>query len=335
MLRVIRGAALGCAALVATAACGHAETTRIRAATQLALTNLALMVMEREKLVEKRARQNGLGEVETSWIRLASGEVMNDALLSGTIDFATGSVPTFLVAWDKTYANFKVKGIGAFTALPLLLLVRDPNIRSIRDFTDKDRIALPGVQSSTHAIVLEMEAEKVFGPGNARKLDPLTVSRAHPDAVAAFLSGASEITAHFSAPPFQNMELQRPGVRQILSSRDVYDGPGTIGMTMATSRFCDDNPKTCQTFLEAQIDALDIIRNDKRKAAEIYLEISKIRDSIDNVEQIVSGPPSDYDATPHGMMKVAHFMHGIGTIKHEPASWKDLFFPWIHDRPGD
>ena len=86
--------------------------------------------------------------------------------------------PTFMVIWDKTFGNYKVKGIGAYTAMPLFLLVRDPKIQSIADFTEKDRIALPGVQSSSHAVILEMEAERVFGPGNARKLDPLTVSPA-------------------------------------------------------------------------------------------------------------------------------------------------------------
>jgi NitT/TauT family transport system substrate-binding protein len=291
------------------------------------------MVMEHERLVEKHARAAGLGDIEVTWARLGAGEAFNDALLSGTIDFATVSVPTFLVSWDKTLGNYNVKGLGAFNALPLYLLVRDPAIRSIKDFSDKDRIALPGVQSSSHAIILEMEAERVWGPGHARRLDGLTVSRSHPDAVAAFLAG-SEITAHFSAPPFQQRELETPGVRRILSSRDVYDGPGTIGLVTATGRFCDANPKSCAVFLAALEDAVQLINTDKRRAAEIYLAVSQVKDTIERVQGILEAPDSDFDVTPRGVMKVAEFMHRIGTLKHRPARWQELFFPGVHHRPG-
>ncbi len=33
-------------------------------------------------------------------------------------------------------------------------------------------------------------------------------------------------------------------------------------------------------------------------------------------------------------VKYAEFMHKVGTIKEAPASWKDLFFPEIHDKAG-
>ena len=33
-------------------------------------------------------------------------------------------------------------------------------------------------------------------------------------------------------------------------------------------------------------------------------------------------------------MKYAEFMHEIGSIKHAPESWKDLFFPEIHGAAG-
>lgn len=323
------------ALVLATFRQGQAEPTRLRVATQLALTNVPMMVMEHEKLVEKYAKEAGLGDVEMVWSRVGAGEAMTDALLSGAIDFGSASVPTFLVVWDKTFGNYNVKGIGAYTAMPLFLLVRDPKIQSIADFTEKDRIALPGVQSSSHSIILQMEAEKIFGPGNARKLDSLTVSRSHPDATAAFLSGAPEITAHFSAPPFQNIELAREGVHKILSSRDVYGGPGTIGMTLATSRFCDPNPKSCGAFFAAQKEALDIIHKDKHKVAEIYLQISKVKDTVDNIEKLLQVEDVDYDITPRGIMKVAGFMHRIGTIKHEPKSWQEMFFPYARDLQGN
>jgi NitT/TauT family transport system substrate-binding protein len=33
-------------------------------------------------------------------------------------------------------------------------------------------------------------------------------------------------------------------------------------------------------------------------------------------------------------MVYAEFLHKIGRLKNKPASWKDLFFPEIHDLKG-
>jgi hypothetical protein len=34
-------------------------------------------------------------------------------------------------------------------------------------------------------------------------------------------------------------------------------------------------------------------------------------------------------------MTYATFMTRIGTLKATPQNWKDLFFPYIFDQPGD
>ena len=114
-------------------------------------------------------------------------------------------------------------------------------------------------------------------------------------------------------------------------------GRGRSGKTLATSRFCDPNPKSCGAFFEAQKDALAVIHNDKHKAAEIYLKISKVRDTLENLEKLLQVPDTDYDITPRGIMKVAAFMHRIGTIKHLPSSWREHSSPtrkiWLEIEP--
>jgi NitT/TauT family transport system substrate-binding protein len=45
-------------------------------------------------------------------------------------------------------------------------------------------------------------------------------------------------------------------------------------------------------------------------------------------------PDTHFTIVPEGAMKYAAFMHRVGTLKNEPASWKDLFFSDIADRPG-
>jgi len=37
---------------------------------------------------------------------------------------------------------------------------------------------------------------------------------------------------------------------------------------------------------------------------------------------------------PENSMKFAAFMQSVGSLKEVPKSWKDLFFPEIHDLNG-
>src|SRR5437879_830561 len=91
-------------------------------------------------------------------------------------------------------------------ALPV---TRNPNVKTISDFRDGDRIALPAVKVSAQAVLLQMAAEQAFGAGQQNRLDPLTVTMSHPDAMQALLSGQSEVNAHFGSPPFQYQEVAR------------------------------------------------------------------------------------------------------------------------------
>jgi len=114
----------------------------------------------------------------------------------------TSGLTGLLIIWDKTRNNIGVKGVASLPTAPMVLMVRNPNIKTIRDFTDKDRIAMPQAKSGPQATVLQMAAEKEWGPGQHGRLDELMISRPHPDAMAAMLSGGTEINAHFTNHPF-------------------------------------------------------------------------------------------------------------------------------------
>ena len=129
--------------------------------------------------------------------------------------------------WDKTRGGMNVRGIVAMNRQPAYLTTRNPNIKSVRDFTDNDRIALPAPKVSVQAIMLQMIAEKTLG-GKFDVLDRLTVGMSHPDGTAAMLSGKLEITSHFTSAPFQYQQLENPAIRKVLSSYDATDGPNTF-----------------------------------------------------------------------------------------------------------
>ena len=311
----------------------HAEMAEIKVAQQYGISYLPLMLMEEQKLIEKHAKAAGV-DVKVGWAKFAGGNVMNDALLSNSLQFASGGVGPLVTLWARTKGNLDVKAVSAINSMPLYLNTRNPNVKTIKDFTEKDKIALPAVKVSIQAVTLQMAAEKAFGEGQQGKLDALTVSLSHPDAQVALLSGASEITAHFGSPPFQYQQLEKPGIHTVLNSYDVLGGPATFNVVWTTSKFRSENPKLYDAFVKALDEATAIINRDKKAAAEAYLRISKDKDTVADILAMLNDPAIVYTTTPQNVMKYVDFMNKIGSIKVKPDSWKDLFFPNIHGAAG-
>jgi NitT/TauT family transport system substrate-binding protein len=318
---------------LALAGAARAEMSEIKVAQQYGISYLPLMIMEEQKLIEKYAKAQGV-DVTVGWAKFAGGNVMNDALLSDSLQFASGGVGPLVTLWARTRGNLDVRGVAAINSMPLYLNTRNAAVKSIKDFTDKDRIALPAVKVSIQAVTLQMAAEKAFGPGQEHKLDALTVTMSHPDAMTALLSGASEIDAHFTSPPFQYQQLARPGIHTVLNSYEVLGGPATFNAVWTTSKFRTDNPKLYAAFAEALNDAIAQINRDKHAAAQAYLRISRDKDSLENIERMLNDPQIVYTTTPQNVMKYVDFMHKTGAIKARPESWKDLFFPNAQALPG-
>jgi NitT/TauT family transport system substrate-binding protein len=312
-----------------------AEVTNLRIARQYGIGYLQVMVMEHEKLIERHAKAQGLGDVVVTWSTFTDGTVANDAIISGNLDFAAGGLGSFVTLWDRTRDSLAVKGVAALNSMPMFLNTLNPNVRSIKDLTDQDRVAIPGVKVSSQAVTLQLAAAQAFGDANWNKLDHLTINMAHPTAMQALLSGRSEITAHFASPPFQYDELKHPGVRTVLNSYDVWGGPQTFIAAWTTSKFRDQNPKMYAAFLAALVEATALVNGNKQVAAKIYLEMTGDKStSAENLARMLADPQLRFTLTPENVVKFTSFRVGTGIIKTRPDSWKDLFFPDIHHLPG-
>src|SRR5689334_2030784 len=222
--------------LAAVASAAHAEQAEINVAQQYGVSFLPLMLMERDKLIEKHARAEGLGEVKVGWIKVAGPSVMNDGIISGALQFISVGAPSLVTLWDKTRDNVQIKGMSAMTTYPLYLNVRNPNVKTIRDFSDKDKIAVPSVKISTQAIMLQMAAAKEYGDQNYAHFDPWTVTLSHPDALLAFTSSSAGVDAHFATSPFHEQEIKIPGVRTLTTNYEILGGPATALVSAASTR---------------------------------------------------------------------------------------------------
>jgi NitT/TauT family transport system substrate-binding protein len=324
--RVVGAAALAAAILVPRGACAEANVVRV--AKQFGVGYMQYMVMQELKLIEKHAKAAGL-DITTEWATFRSSDVMNDALISGSVDFVSLGVPGIITIYSKTKGSVnEVKGVMGLNVSPLMLLVRDPAIKSLKDFNDSHRIALPAVKVSNQAIILQMAAAKEFGDAKYAALDHLTVSMSHPDATAAMLGGAGEITANFSSAPFQYRQLKNPNVKRLLNSKDLFaDDPMSFNVVAATSKFRTENPKLYAAFVAGMKEATDLINADKRKGAEIYLKVTGEKTPIDDIMEVLADPDIIYNNRVGGIRTFVNFMAKTGTLKNPPADWKDMFFP--------
>ena len=311
----------------------EAQVKTVRLAKQFGISYLPLTIMEDKKLLEEQAQKLGV-EVKTEWLQLSAGSPMNEALISGNLDFASGGVGPLLTIWSRTRANLKVKGVAAINSMPIWLTTINPDVKTIKDFTEKDRIALPAVKVSIQAVTLQMAAEQAFGPGQHGRLDTLTVSMSHPDGMAAMMSGRSEVTGHFTSAPFQYQELADPRVRKVVDSYDVLGGPHTFNVVWASTRFRDENPKIVEAFVAALDEAMKFINQNRKEAAEIWVRAENSRMPAAEAERIIRLPENEWTMTPKKVMAYADFMSRNGLIPARPESWKDLFFPEVHGLPG-
>ncbi len=333
-MRISALLAAACVAVVA-ATPATAEVNELRVAKQYGLGYLQLILMEDGQLIEKQAKAAGLGDLKVSWNTFRSSDVMNDALLSGSVDFVCLGPPGLAIIWAKTAGTAQeVKGSSGLNSLPLFLNTREARIQSIRDLGDRDRIALPAVKVSFQAIMLQMAAAKTFGDANYARLDPLTVSMAHPDGLATFLSGVGEINNHFTSPPFQYRELARPGIRKLTSSYDILGTKGSFNIIAATTRFRTANPKAYGVFNAALAEATAMIARDKPAAAQTYLRVTQDKEPPEEILAMLNDPDIEFHTVPKGLQQIADFMYKVGTIKTKPGSWKDLLHDNLHGQPG-
>jgi len=321
--------------LVAPLPAGAQQKAEISITRQPGILYLPSHVMEKQQLIEKEAEKLGVHGLKVKWAVLSGGGAQTDALLSGSVDIVNTGVGNLLLLWDRTKGE--VKGIIANSALPLALVTRNPNIKTLKDFGPNDRIAVPTLKVSTQAILLQMAAEKIWGEGQMGHLDANMVQLGHPDAAIALANPAHEITSHFAAPPFQFYELKKvPGAHIVITSPEIIGGPLTQSQFFTTTKFAEANPKVIQAIRAATFDAIEFIKKDPRAASEIYREITGDKTSTDELVELLKQPGMmDWIAAPQGTMKFAAHLHKSGTLKTMPAKWTDYYLPVIYDLPGN
>jgi NitT/TauT family transport system substrate-binding protein len=328
--------ALAMAVALVAPASASADVGEVRISRGFGVHYLPLYVMEAKALVQRRAAAAGLGSLKVEFLLIDGGNHINDAVLARSVDIASTGTGGFLTLWAKARGNpnLAVIGLGGAAAGGMTMTTRNPAIRSLRDVTERDRIAVPGIKTSLGAIILQMAVAKEFSDSEYARFDHLTVSLPYPDAVAAMLSGRSEITAHVASAPFSYMELESPDIHKVFNSVELFGHLTTI-MAFTTERFRAANPKLAPVFVAALQEAIEFIAANKSEAAHIYAETAKVKQPEAEILRIINDPDLRFTLVPTGIMIYANFMHRVGLLKLKPESWQALFVRELHGLPGN
>jgi NitT/TauT family transport system substrate-binding protein len=312
------------------------EVSNIVMVSQHGLPYLPMMVMDTLKLVEKHAAAAGMPALKTEYKTLGGTQSLIDALISGQMNFGVTGVPGLNTLWDKTAGTpQEVRALCAVQSMPFMLVTNRESVKTLRDFTDKDKIAVPAVKVSVQAICLQMAAAKEWGHENYAKLDSITITRSHPEAAVSVMSKATEINSHYAVAPFYYYELATPGVHTVLKSYDTLGGPATNGVMIMSKKFYDANPKVSAAVYAAVTEANEFINKKPGEAAEIYIKTTNEKRSTQSeMAKFISDPDNIWTTTPQQNMNFVGFMHKVGTMKRMPNSWKDLYMPVAHDLKG-
>ena len=307
----------------------NAEVNELRLSRTTTLAYLPIFIVQQEKLIEKHAAMNGMPNLKVSWLNFTGPTAQVDALLSGNVDIITTGVTSLITLWAKTKgSSLEVKGVTALGTLPTALNSRNPKVKSIRDFTDNDRIAVPSVKSSYQAMLLQMAAAKEWGIKNYSRLDNLTVSLGQMDAVAALMSPNHEVNNDFATPPFMYLEQAQTGIHQVISAKEILGTLATAAVTNATSKFYDANPTVMKIFKDAVNEAMVVIEKDKERAMNGYYGATNDKKTERSMLlKILTDPDTQFTAKPNAIKLYTDFMFATGAINKAPANDAEMFFP--------
>ncbi len=333
-MSLFRGLLLGAVALL-PASLSQAEVPEVRFARQFSMGYLQFNVIEHERLIQKHAARLGIPEVNVTGVRFNGPSMMNDALLSDTVDIVGGSPNGMFALWAKTVGTPReVRAISALVTLPYVITTTDPDIKTIADLGKCKKIPVPSLKVSSPAISVQMAAVKLYGLKEFARFDPLTITMSPADATVAMLSGAGEINCAVALPPFMQFQLQDPKIHTVATSFELAGGPTTYTVAYTSAKFRDKNPKLYQAIYDAMTEATERVANDIRTAARYWIEDSDSKLTVDFVAAAGSGKDVKWTMVPEATLKQAEFMVDVGTIKVKPKSWKDYFFPEAYGLPG-
>ncbi|GCE12780.1 ABC transporter substrate-binding protein [Tengunoibacter tsumagoiensis] len=284
-------------------------------AYQPGLGSVSLITIKLQKTLEKQ-----YPKTKIQWKVVNSGSAVREAVIANQAQLGSLGLPPFLVGWDRGF-NWKV--LTATNRSDGWFVVKDPNIKSLKDLKPTDKIGVVAPDSQ-QAILIRKAAQQQLGDAHALDKNLVTISSA--DGEVALRNG--QLTAQLSGSPFQEREVAA-GDHVIFHTKDIF-GPVGAGLLVLPEKFYNQYPDFSKAFYKDYQDAVALNKANHEQAAQFLAQDQGGGGSVANFKALLDSPSFIFDTTPSGLVVYAKFMKSIGLTSKEPGSVKDFELPTVY-----
>jgi NitT/TauT family transport system substrate-binding protein len=289
-------------------------------AYQPGISYAPLMLVKYKETLEEQ-----FPKINFQWKALANASAIQERILANQLQVGAGDIETFLIGWDK---GIGWKLLASLNHTDCWLVVKDPNINSLKDFKPGMKIGLPA-RDSIQAILLRLAAQKELG--NPTALDQNIVEIPPNLGLQALQKG--EITGHFTTPPFQFQEVEKGG-KVILKSTDIFGKASTANLFMA-ERFYQQYPDFAQALYGAVNQATKLLNEKPNEAAKVLENEGRSKVPRKQFKKWITNEALSYSLVPKGFLKQGQLMREAGILNKEPKSIEELILPTLQGVGGD
>lgn len=297
-----------------SASCAQKKSNEINIAEQFGIAYAPLQIMKEQGLLEKR-----LPGVTVNWKQFGGPTAIREGMLAGEIDIGFMGPAPVLMGLDN---GMRWKYATGISFNEMAIVVKDPNVKSLADLTESDRIAVLSPACTQH-VLLCMAAEQELG--DATRFDTRLVSMSHPDAMNALLAD-TEVKAHVATPPYIGMELAA-GMHTIYTGEEVMGMPFTFITGVAMEDFYNTRTEEYNAFIAALDEAIAFINGNMGEAVRLLAPIYGISEEELAAQMTYHG--TIYSNRLEGVEKLSEAMQRIGFTKGNPA-FADIVFPNVN-----
>ena len=298
------------ALLTTITACGKTDLKEIVIAEQYGLAYAPIVIMREMAFLEEEA----VG-YQVRWEKLGNTAAIREAMLTDDLDVGFMGIPPFLIGADQSM-GWKI--ISGLCRSPLGLMTNDAEVGRIEDLIGNGKIALPQPGSIQH-ILLAMAAERSLG--DAQAFDRQLLSMKHPEGYQAMVT-ASEVTAHFTSPPYLFQEMDTPGMTQLISGDEAFGGEFSFIVGVCREGFKKDEI-AYEAFEKALEASVTYIYENKEESIQLLAKAYELPETT--IEDYVYARGIAYDQEILGLQRFIDFMYEVDYIQ-EPLKEEALIW---------
>lgn len=272
-------------------------------------SNSMMLIMKDQHMIEKYLPKN----TTVKWTNIASSTEMRDGVVSGNIDIAGLSIPSYLSAVEN---NIPLDIISYAGNTPIKMYSNRSDINSLKDIKSSDRISLVGLNTILHVAFL-IDAYNEFG--SVDQFNNSFVVLPHADGLTALVTG-SQVDAYITTFPTTIKADNTKEIKEIHDFTDTVISYGVGSVNIISDEFYKENKDLVDAFLKAQSDAVKFSVDNRTETIKIMATDWKVDNN--EIEKVLESMPLTRKI--NGYNTLADFLYKIKFLKKKPTSFENL-----------